>query len=745
VGIALGGGLVAIALALVLTLSNSPLTFASSNGITPAGVVAATRGGIQGCQTREALPAGTTAVRLWVVVNIGPEVRIAVTSGSRLITSGSREAGWTGAVVTVPLHPLRRAVSNVRVCFKFGAATEKIGLVGNHTSRREGGLLTAGRRANRVAEVFRKVRIEYLRPSHGSWWGRAHSITKRMGLGRAPSGSWVALIPIALMSLAATIASLLILRELRWGRRTAGAPIAGAAQAAAPPPVDREQDAPGETSASPGARRRPRRAPTLRAGLGRVPTAAWACACVGFLSAASWSLVMPPFQVPDEPSHFAYVQGLAEAHRLPNQQASEYPQEEAAVLVALDHERVRFNPAIGTISTAAQQRRLQRALTRPLAREGGGAGVASTQPPLYYTLQTIPYYLGLDGTLLDRLALMRLLSALMAGLTALFAFLFLREALPRAPWAWTVGGLSVALAPLLGFMSGAVNPDSMLAAVSAATFCCLARAFRRGLTPRMALAIGCVIATGLLTKLNYVGLLPGVVLALALIARRSARTSGRGAYRWMALALAIPLTPAFVYIVVNLLSNHPGLGLVSNAIGLTNHHGSIVGEAVYIWQYFLPRLPGMANDFPGISPTLQIWFDRSVGLYGWLDTYFPVWVYTVALVATGLIAALCLRTLIVSRGALGRRIGELLAYAIIGLGVLILIGADSYLAFPERSGSYSEPRYLLPMTVLFAAVLALAARGAGRRWGPAVGTLIVLGVLAYDIFSQLLVVGRYYG
>ena len=46
--------------------------------------------------------------------------------------------------------------------------------------------------------------------------------------------------------------------------------------------------------------------------------------------------------------------------------------------------------------------------------------------------------------------------------------------------------------------------------------------------------------------------------------------------------------------------------------------------------------------------------------------------------------------------------------------------------------------------MVFAAILALAARGAGRRWGPAAGTLIVLLILAHDIFSQLLVVGRYY-
>jgi hypothetical protein len=41
--------------------------------------------------------------------------------------------------------------------------------------------------------------------------------------------------------------------------------------------------------------------------------------------------------------------------------------------------------------------------------------------------------------------------------------------------------------------------------------------------------------------------------------------------------------------------------------------------------------------------------------------------------------------------------------------------------------------------------VALAARGAGRRWGPAVGAAIIILMLAHDLFSQLQVIARYYG
>jgi 4-amino-4-deoxy-L-arabinose transferase-like glycosyltransferase len=484
----------------------------------------------------------------------------------------------------------------------------------------------------------------------------------------------------------------------------------------------------------------------LRAGVRSVPSAAWACACIAILSAASWSILTPPFQAPDEPSHFAYVQVLAETGTLPKSTATVYSPEETAVLADLDHTPVRFNQAIGTISTAAQQRRLQRDMDAGLARGSADAGVATSEPPLYYALQTIPYELASGGTLLERLELMRLLSALLAGASALFVFLFLREALPAARWAWTVGGLCTALAPLLGFMSGVVNPDSLLCAISAALFYCLARGFRRGLTRGLGVAIGAAMALGFMTKLNFVGLVPGVLLALALLTRRAARTSRPAAYRSLAVALAIAASPIGAYALVNVLSNHPVLGALSKGASSTGRHsGSPLDELSYIWQFYLPPLPGMTDYFPGLFTTRQVWFDKSVGMYGWLDTYFPSWVYALALIPAGLIALLCGHELVRVRGAVRARAAELVSYGAIALGMLVLFGADSYLESELYRGSFSEPRYLLPLAVLFASVLALAARAGGRRWGPALGALLVLLILGHDVFSQLLVVGRFYG
>jgi hypothetical protein len=480
------------------------------------------------------------------------------------------------------------------------------------------------------------------------------------------------------------------------------------------------------------------------AALRRVPRAAWVCALVACLNAMCWSIVTPPFQVPDEPSHFAYVKQLAETGRLPSSNSEELSHEEATVLAGLHNPQVVLRPQNHTIASQAEENELRRDLAPSNASHGSpAAGVAAAQPPLYYALEAIPYNLARGGNLLDRLQLMRLMSALFAGLTALFVFLFVREALSGPPWICTVAGLAIAFSPLLGFMSGSVNPDSMLFAVSAATFFLLARAFRRGFTARRASAIGAVVAVGLLTKVNFVGLVPGVLVGLIVLSIRATRVSGRPAYRSLAVALGVAFSPIALYAAINALSDRPVLGAVSSAIG--SSHGSLPAQLNYIWQLYLPRLPGTVNDFPGLFTAKQLWFNGYVGLYGWLDTPFPGWIDDLALIPAAAIAVLFARSLLAARRALRGRAAEIAVYAAIAIGLLVLIGADSFQSFPATDAEYAQARYLLPLLALLGAVLALAARGAGRRWGPATGVAIVVLFLAHDVFSQLQVVARFYG
>jgi 4-amino-4-deoxy-L-arabinose transferase-like glycosyltransferase len=484
----------------------------------------------------------------------------------------------------------------------------------------------------------------------------------------------------------------------------------------------------------------------LWAALGGLPRTVWLCAAIAVLNAVCWSFISPPFQVVDEPSHFAYVQNLAETGSLPTQEAEPFSEEEELALRDLRQSAVQFDPTAHPISTTAERQQLDNDLAAKPNRTGSGyAGVASTEPPLYYAIETIPYAFAAGGSLLDRLELMRLVSALLAGFTAAFVFLFIRELLPAEPWAWTVGGLATALLPLLAYISGAVNPDALLFAASAAVLFLLARGFRRGLTPGLAAALGVAIGIGFLAKLNFLGIAPGIALGVLILSIRAARVSRRTALYCLGLTGAFGLGPVIIYAAANALSGHPVFGLVSGAVNDHASHGTFTGRLSYIWQLFLPRLPWMTTDFPSVRTTQQYWFNGLVGLYGWLDTQFPSWFYSLAIVPAGLALALAGRTIVAGRAAFRGRVGELIVYLTMGIGLLGLIGSDGYITFPGETATYSETRYLLPLLALYGAMLALAARGAGRRWGPVIGTLIVVVALTHDILSQLLVISRFYG
>jgi 4-amino-4-deoxy-L-arabinose transferase-like glycosyltransferase len=479
----------------------------------------------------------------------------------------------------------------------------------------------------------------------------------------------------------------------------------------------------------------------------RVPAAAWVCALIALLNAATWSLIVPPFEGKDESDHFAYVEQIVENGSLPEngQPNGVYSTQEDLVLGGLHAGEVIHSPQSTSISSEAEQRALIEANRAGASRRGSGeAGIATAEPPLYYLIQAVPYLLA-RGNILVELQLMRLVGALFGAITALFTFLFLREVLPRPPWAATVGALAVALQPLLAFMSGSVNPDSMLYAVAAVVFYCLARALHRRLTRRLAIALGIGIAVGFLTKLNFIGLAFGVYVGLLVLAVREARTRGARSLGLPLLAAAIGALPVGLYALRNVLQSHHTLGLASSG-GSLLAPGELVNLISYIWEFYLPRLPGMAHYFQGLATYKDIWFDRSVGLYGWMDTVFPTWVENVAVIPAALVAGLFLREVVVRRKALRRRLPEFGVYAAIALGLLVLIGGSSYDSdVLQHSPAFAEPRYLLPLAPLLGAVFALAVRGAGKRWAPAAGAALIVLIFGFDVVSQLQVIARYYG
>jgi hypothetical protein len=207
---ALVAGFVILAIALVVTFSHSPPSLAWSNYAPLRGSILTTEsGGGSACQGPLPLPADVSAVRISLYDSQGPRVAVRVLAGNRVLTSGVRGAGWIGESPTVPLAPVRRSVAGARLCFALGQPAGIVALQGSAASGPEA-LSFAGAKGPRV-----RMRVEYLKPGTSSWWSQATPVARRMGLGRWPSGTWLALLVVALLATIAAGVAWLTARELR--------------------------------------------------------------------------------------------------------------------------------------------------------------------------------------------------------------------------------------------------------------------------------------------------------------------------------------------------------------------------------------------------------------------------------------------------------------------------------------------------------------------------------------------------
>ncbi|MGH2854852.1 MAG: hypothetical protein ACRDLF_11760 [Solirubrobacteraceae bacterium] len=171
------------------------------------------------CQANETLPRGVTGIRLWMRAFFGAPVHLVAYSGSRVLTEGSRGADWTGQSVTVPVKPVDHASSHVKLCFALAPNREPVIMLGDLTPPREAAVVSQTGRiaqaaANRGPLLKGRVGIEYLTAGRRSWWSRILPVAQHMGLGRAFSGTWIALLPVALMAAVIALALRLTLREL---------------------------------------------------------------------------------------------------------------------------------------------------------------------------------------------------------------------------------------------------------------------------------------------------------------------------------------------------------------------------------------------------------------------------------------------------------------------------------------------------------------------------------------------------
>lgn len=473
---------------------------------------------------------------------------------------------------------------------------------------------------------------------------------------------------------------------------------------------------------------------------------------ITFALAASWALVTPAFQSPDESEHFAYTQYLVETGNAVDvtatpQRPSPWSTQEAW---AIDQTRELFD--IERADTKAPwdpnyQRDWQRNDHNLPKDDGGGYHAAtSVHSPLYYSLLIPGYLLGRAGTTFDQLFWMRIVGALMGAATAMFAFLLVSELLPRRRSLAVAAGLLVAFLPEFGFISGAINNDNGVNMGCAALTWLMVRALRRGMTVPLAVGLGFALVVTPLMKATGYELYPPLVLGfLGLLARRHGR-------RDLAMLATMLATFVVVFLAWGQIRGHfhrdafttPG---GTQPVQTLQAYGHIKGYLVWLWQVMIPfKLPFM-RDFTLVHwPFFNIYVERGFAGFGWYAIFFPKWVYAVVVAVMAAILAGGVRLLWIERRAvLKAYLPEVLFLASIPIVVVAAVEAAYFTLTIPVDGTGEQGRYAFPAIAAVSAIVIAGCLGlGGRRRAPALAAALVGALAVMTVAGQFLTLSTFY-
>lgn len=418
-----------------------------------------------------------------------------------------------------------------------------------------------------------------------------------------------------------------------------------------------------------------------------------------FVLVATYSVVTPPYEAPDEVAHFKYVVHLLRTHTLPVQRMGEM--EEAhqpplyyalAALAALPGDlndpagAYRFNPHF----------------------MWAGQGGSEINAGLHGTAETFPY----QGTALA-FHLARLASILMSLGTVALTVATGWELFPQRRVIGLLAGALAAFSPQFLFISGAVNNDNLLTLAATGTWWQLARTLRRPDDWRQWLWTGLWMAAGLLAKPSVVVTgIPALVLLIVVLRRRSPRLLLQGC-----AALGLPVVVL------------AGWWLVRNQIV----YGDPLGWTMFEQVYAGLLNQGGSLDFSRFLVFITRQLQSFWGVFGWMNVPAPDWFFTA-------VRWLCLLGL-AGLGAFVERRGWRDPTPAQRAGLLLLAGAivaqEAYLTWSitRFNDLWFQGRYLFPVIAPIALLIALGlvtlVPPRWARWAAAGVALALAGTAGY--------------
>jgi 4-amino-4-deoxy-L-arabinose transferase-like glycosyltransferase len=503
---------------------------------------------------------------------------------------------------------------------------------------------------------------------------------------------------------------------------------------------------------------RPARAPRARRALvrsprslaarrhGTVPLALLLVATA--LLGVAWAALVPPFQGPDENDHFAYVQHLAETGSAPSSTtysgAGSHSTEETRALDSLGLRALMGNSGARPMWGATDQRRwsdFERTLPSAARGDGDGANPIAKNPPLYYAVAGVAYDVSPSRSLFGRLFATRLVGVALLVLTVWLTWLAASE-LTQRTWARLLAAGVVALEPQLSFMAGIVNADILLVTIWTAFVALTLRTLKRGPTTARVLGLFVLAALSPLTHGRGIALLPPLAVVLALVWWRH-RPPARSVLAWGAGGVALL---GVAVVAFKLFVSGGGGSLYGDQTNYIHQGGFDPGQFIAtVWQFYLPKLPGMG---PRIGPDFgfrQMWIESFIGRFGWLDVGYPGRVYTLLRIGMLLLIAGVVVALAARRRQLRADWPVLVALLAIGGSLVALLHLVSYLALLGAPDPLIAGRYGLPLVVLPALAVTFVATSLPRRLGPLLAAVVLAGGVLLELAGLGITVVRFYG
>lgn len=434
------------------------------------------------------------------------------------------------------------------------------------------------------------------------------------------------------------------------------------------------------------------------------------------LLSGTYSLVTPAYESPDEVGHFAYIVQLLSDRSLPVQKVGALGEAHQPPLYY----------AVAALAASPADLKDQTGKFRPNPQFiWAGRGGSDASAGLHGSAETFPF----RGYALA-LHLARAASVLMGAVTVAVAIAIGWMILPAEPVIGLLAGALIAFNPQFLFISGSVNNDNLLTALTTLGVWKTLQAMRQPQQRRHWMLAGTLAGTGFLAKVNgglLIGLVAGLGLLISAVRYRSIRMLVDGALT-MVIATA----------------------LLSGWWAIRNQmlYGDPAGWGVYR-EVFAANLRSEPLQWSDVSGFFSGQFRSYWGVFGWMTVFGPDWFDRLyqALCLLGLVG-LGIRGIYARIGGERRRL-ENAASIVVALSACMFQEAYMLAVITQCNASCNQGRYLFPAIAPLAILLSWGLTGLvfplRRELARAlVSGAVALGLAAVSVYVPIKVIAPRY-